>query len=202
MKKIFSRSRIGSLILCLLLSMTAALLGGCMLHDGTPGSTAESVTEQNLAEPDETQQQEDSERETSIADQSLPESQEEIGESLTGEKESAVTEDGTYTSAEEVAEYIHRFGHLPSNYITKKEAENLGWESSRGNLWDVAPGKSIGGSRFGNYEGELPDAKGRKWYECDINYQGGYRNSERIVYSNDGLVYYTNDHYETFKQYY
>lgn len=202
MKKIISRSRICSLILCLLLSMTAALLGGCTVTDVAPGSTAEVKSEQNLVNTDETQLQENSESETPSADSSDPETPEETGESETEANNAAITEDGTYTSADEVAEYIHLYGHLPSNYITKKEAETLGWENSKGNLWDVAPGKSIGGSRFGNYEGLLPDAQSRKWYECDINYQGGYRNSERIVYSNDGLVYYTNDHYKTFKQYY
>ena len=101
-----------------------------------------------------------------------------------------------------MALYIHLYGHLPSNYITKKEAEAAGWNSSRGNLWDVAYGMSIGGSRFGNYEGALPDKDGRKWYECDVNYQGGYRGSERILYSSDGLIYYTGDHYETFEQLY
>lgn len=113
-----------------------------------------------------------------------------------------VSEDGTYTSPEQVAEYLHLYGHLPSNYITKKEAEAAGWDSSKGNLWDVADGMSIGGSRFGNYEGALPDKEGRRWYECDVNYEGGYRGAERLLYSSDGLIYYTGDHYETFKQLY
>lgn len=116
--------------------------------------------------------------------------------------DSAVSENGTYTSREEVAEYIHLFGHLPSNYITKKEAEALGWDSRAGNLWEVAPGKSIGGSRFGNYEGNLPDKNGRKYYECDIDFEGGYRGAKRIIYSNDGLIFYTEDHYKTFEQLY
>lgn len=117
------------------------------------------------------------------------------------EKDS-VTEDGTYTSPEQVALYIHQYGHLPSNYITKKEAEAAGWDSSKGNLWEVADGMSIGGSRFGNYEGALPDKDSRKWYECDVNYEGGYRGAERLLYSSDGLIYYTGDHYKTFKQLY
>lgn len=110
-----------------------------------------------------------------------------------------VEEDGEYSTPEEVALYIHTYGELPGNYISKKDAEALGWSSRQGNLWDVAPGKSIGGSRFGNYEGLLPEAKGRKYYECDVNYEGGYRGGERIVYSNDGLVYYTKDHYKSFE---
>ena len=113
-----------------------------------------------------------------------------------------VEKDGSYTSKEEVALYIHTYGELPGNYITKREAEDLGWVASKGNLWDVAPGKSIGGSRFGNYEGLLPDAKGRKYFECDIDFDGTYRNAKRIIYSNDGLIYYTDDHYKSFEQLY
>ena len=111
-----------------------------------------------------------------------------------------VTEDGHYNSKDEVALYIFTYQKLPSNYLTKSEAEDLGWISSKGNLDEVAPGMSIGGNRFGNYEGLLPDAKNRTWTECDINYEGGFRGAERIVFSNDGLIYYTADHYETFEK--
>ena len=69
-----------------------------------------------------------------------------------------------------------------------------------GNLWDVADGMSIGGDKFGNREGLLPKESGRQYYECDIDYEGGYRNGKRIVYSNDGLIYYTEDHYESFEE--
>ncbi|MEG1017433.1 MAG: ribonuclease domain-containing protein [Oscillospiraceae bacterium] len=109
-----------------------------------------------------------------------------------------VFEDEEYTSKEELAAYIHEFGHLPTNFITKNEAEAMGWEDKQGNLADVAPQKSIGGGRFGNYEGLLPNKKGREWRECDVGYKEGYRNAKRIVYSNDGLIYYTEDHYKTF----
>lgn len=111
-----------------------------------------------------------------------------------------VEEDGWYDTMEEVAIYLTFFEELPDNYLTKKEAQALGWESRKGNLWDVADGCSIGGDRFGNYEGLLPDAKGRKWTECDIDFDGRYRNSKRIVFSNDGLLYYTDDHYESFDE--
>lgn len=114
-------------------------------------------------------------------------------------EEPTLSEDGTYTSKDEVAEYLHTYGHLPSNFITKKEAKKLGWVSSEGNLDEVAPGMSIGGDYFGNYEGNLPEADGRDYYECDIDFDGTYRNAKRIVYSNDGLIYYTEDHYETFE---
>lgn len=110
-----------------------------------------------------------------------------------------VTEKGWYDSKEEVAVYLKLFDKLPDNYITKKEAERLGWKT-KGDLDEVAPGMSIGGDRFGNYEGSLPDKKGRKWTECDIGYTKGGRNAKRVVFSNDGLIYYTDDHYNTFTQ--
>lgn len=110
-----------------------------------------------------------------------------------------VQKDGEYSDREHVAEYLRKYGRLPKNYISKREAQALGWVSSYGNLWKVAPGKSIGGDRFGNYEGLLPDKKGRTWYECDIDFDGTYRNAKRILYSSDGLIYYTEDHYQTFE---
>ena len=113
-----------------------------------------------------------------------------------------VKEDGTYTSKEEVAVYIHTYGHLPSNYITKKEAQDLGWVSNQGNLDEVAPGKSIGGDKYGNYDKMLPEEDGRTYQECDIDFDGGFRNEKRIIFSSDGLIFYTNDHYETFEQLY
>ena len=111
-----------------------------------------------------------------------------------------VEEGGRYDTMEEVAIYLTFFDELPENYITKKEAQALGWDNRKGNLWKVADGCSIGGDRFGNYEGLLPDAKGRRWTECDICFDGGYRNGRRIVFSNDGLIYYTADHYQSFDE--
>ena len=111
----------------------------------------------------------------------------------------SIEEDGWYSSKEDVAEYIEVYQQLPDNFITKQEAIELGWDNSKGNLWEVAEGMSIGGDRFMNREGLLPDEKGRIWTECDINYDGGYRGAERIVFSNDGLIYYTDDHYESFE---
>jgi len=106
----------------------------------------------------------------------------------------------TQTQFDEVAEYISEHHELPDYYITKKEARELGWKPSEGNLDKVAPGKSIGGDVFQNREGLLPKKKGRTWYEADINYSGGTRGSDRILYSNDGLIYKTTDHYQTFEQ--
>ncbi|MBR4019341.1 MAG: ribonuclease [Clostridia bacterium] len=107
-----------------------------------------------------------------------------------------IDENGSYTSKDDVALYIHTYGHLPNNFITKNEARELGWEG--GSVEDYAPGCSIGGDRFGNYEGILPE--GKKYTECDIDTLGrSSRGSRRIVFSNDGCIYYTDDHYETFE---
>ncbi|MBO7407268.1 MAG: hypothetical protein J6V14_06515 [Clostridia bacterium] len=108
--------------------------------------------------------------------------------------------DGVYTSKNDVALYIHTYGKLPKNYITKTEAQNVyGW-SGNGNdkLENYAPGKTIGGDKFGNREGLLPKKSGRQYYECDIDTMGKVRGTKRIVYSNDGLIYYTEDHYESY----
>ena len=94
---------------------------------------------------------------------------------------------------------INRKLYKSKRYLTKKEAQDLGWDSKAGNLKDVAPGKSIGGDYFGNYEGLLPEADEREYHECDIDSDGGFRNAKRIVFSNDGLIYYTEDHYKTFE---
>ena len=113
-------------------------------------------------------------------------------------EEPVLDEEGSYTTKEDVALYIYIYGHLPENFITKDEARKLGWEG--GGLEDYAPGKCIGGDRFGNYEGLLPDAPGRRWTECDIGTLGrDSRGAKRIVFSNDGLIYYTDDHYESFE---
>lgn len=109
----------------------------------------------------------------------------------------ALDEGGEYTSAEDVALYLHLYAHLPQNFITKKDARALGWNG--GGLDEYADGKCIGGDRFGNYEGLLPDTPGREYHECDIDtLHAVSRGAKRIVYSNDGLIYYTEDHYESF----
>ena len=115
---------------------------------------------------------------------------------------SLIDEDGEYTSTEDVALYLNTFQKLPSNYITKNEARDSGSVSSEGNLWEVTDNKSIGGDKFGNREGLLPKETGRIYYECDVNYNGGFRGGERIVFSNDGLIFYTDDHYNSFDQLY
>lgn len=157
----------------------------------------ETSTEETTVPEKTTDTQETSSEET--PDISTGEPAAEENEIPAEEEKAVIDENGTYTSKEEVAAYIHEYGHLPSNFITKKEAKKLGWVSSEGNLDEAAPGMSIGGDYFGNYEGNLPEEKGRDYYECDIDFDGTYRNAKRIVFSNDGLIYYTEDHYETFE---
>ena len=129
------------------------------------------------------------ESETPAAEPSAPEA---------AEEPELLDEDGSYTSKEDVALYVHTYGHLPSNFIPKKQAEAAGWQG--GPLDKVLPGMSIGGDYFGNYEGKLPKAKGRQWTECDLNTLGARtRGAERLIFSNDGLIYYTPDHYESFE---
>ena len=119
--------------------------------------------------------------------------------------DAAVTEEllveygNDYISDEEVALYLHAFEELPPNYITKNEAKELGWDGNGNHLWQLSYGYCIGGDKFGNREGILPKAKGRQYYECDVNFDDGKRGAERLVFSNDGLIYYTADHYNSFE---
>jgi len=125
-----------------------------------------------------------------------------IRENTSDVSEIQVEKGTSYSSKDEVARYIHQFNELPPNYITKDKARELGWDNSKGNLWEIAEGKSIGGDTFGNREGLLPKKDSRHYFECDINYNEGFRGSERIVYSDDGLIFYTADHYRTFERLY
>lgn len=111
-----------------------------------------------------------------------------------------VQKDENYYSLEEVASYLMTEGKLPKNFLTKKEVIKMGWDAKEGNLWEVTDKKAIGGDYFGNREGILPEKKGRKYFEADIDYQGGRRNAKRLIYTNDKKMYYTNDHYKIFKE--
>ena len=106
-------------------------------------------------------------------------------------------EDGAYYSMEDVSEYLIEYKKLPKNYLTKKEARDLGWEPREGNLWEVTDKGVIGGDFFGNFERQLPEGD---YKEADVNYQGGRRGAERLVYDEDINVYYTKDHYKTFER--
>lgn len=112
------------------------------------------------------------------------------------ETEAVIDENGCYTTKEDVSLYIYTYGDLPKNFMTKSEARALGWEG--GGLEEYAPGMCIGGDYFGNYEGLLPED--RDYTECDIDTLGrDSRGAKRIVFSDDGLIYYTEDHYESFE---
>ena len=112
--------------------------------------------------------------------------------------QTSIDENQSYFDKENVALYIHTYGHLPNNYVTKKEATEAGW--SGGSIEEYLPGKAIGGDVFSNREKLLPIKDGRIYYECDIDTNGqSSRGAKRIVFSNDGLIYYTDDHYKSFE---
>lgn len=170
-------------------AMMLSLMTGCVRRktpSGTTATTAAAVTETTASV-------------TTKASEKTEETTEKTSSQTTEEtKQTApIDEDGTYDSAKDVALYIHTYNKLPPNYITKKEAKKLGW--SGGSLEGFAPGKCIGGDHYGNFEGLLPEKKGRSYTECDIDTLGkSSRGAKRIVFSNDGLIYYTKDHYKTF----
>ena len=189
-----------SLLLVLLLCCSlAACAIGELMEGPEQGNGLEIVTKEKDPTPS-TVPPADSEKQTDAGSETEPAGSEAVvsAPDETEPEEQLLDEDGWYNSKEEVALYIHQYGKLPGNYITKKEAEALGWPG--GSLEPYAPGKSIGGTYFGNYEGLLPTAKGRKYTECDIDTAGkSSRGAKRIVFSNDGLIYYTGDHYESFE---
>lgn len=157
--------------LLLILSLLASLLCGCAVVPGQPAPSAPAAQDELVLLED-------------------------APSASAGE--TSLDENGSYTSKEDVAAYLIAFGHLPPNFITKSDARAAGWQG--GALEPYCPGKCIGGDRFGNREGLLPRAKGRVWTECDINTLGASsRGAERLVFSNDGLIYYTGDHYESFQ---
>ena len=176
-----------AILLLLIIALTAAFLPGC---------------KQNAVEPpaeDPVAQVEEPEEGPVEPEQVPVEGGNSAGEVVTEPDEAELLpEDGWYYSKEEVALYIYTYGHLPDNFMTKTEAKKLGWNG--GSLEKYAPGKVIGGDYFGNYEGNLPKKKGRTYTECDIDTYGKKsRGEKRIVFSNDGLIFYTDDHYETFE---
>lgn len=103
------------------------------------------------------------------------------------------------TAEQTVLAYLQTYQKLPKYYMTKRQAQNSGWDARRGNLCEVLPGKAIGGDRFSNREKLLPSQRGRIWYEADINYRCGRRGADRLIYSSDGLIYVTQDHYQHFR---
>lgn len=207
------RSRWPGLLLAVI--MTVVLMTGCAgagKEDAQENvAVLTTVTEQESREETSGPESEDTDEEAEEASGPESEYTDEEAEEAAGpapEKtaeaepddsaEKRIDENGSYTTRDDVALYIHVYGKLPSNFITKKEAEKLGWTG--GSLEPYAPGKCIGGGRFGNYEGVLPQGN---YKECDIDTLGKKsRGAKRIVYSDDGRIYYTADHYESFTQLY
>ena len=211
------------LLSALLAIVTLLSFAGCAFVPGptrdpsaTKFQTAGVITHEDTDEPEETTAADI----TVVTDEPTEETTEEVTEAATEEvttkkkkekktekvtetekqtetEKPAIDKNGSYTKKDDVALYIHTYGKLPNNFITKKEAEKLGW--SGGGLDKYANGKCIGGDRFGNYEGLLPKKKGRTYTECDIDtMHKSSRGAKRIIFSNDGLIYYTDDHYESF----
>lgn len=112
----------------------------------------------------------------------------------------ATDEISVRTADRQVAGYLQQHRRLPDFYLTKAQARREGWTPSKGNLCQVLPGRAIGGDRFANREGKLPADAERQWYEADVNYHCGRRSTDRLLYSNDGLIYLTTDHYRSFQR--
>ena len=168
-----------------LLMSAALLLSACGTQESAPSDGAQ----QSSATSQQTQETEASQHEESSQDTEEP-PKDTLNDNLP-------TYGEYYYDLTNVVLYIEVYDELPSNYITKAEARELGWEG--GSVEDYMEGAAIGGDRFGNYEGLLPEAEGRTYTECDIDTKGyGSRGSRRLVFSNDGLYFYTSDHYESF----
>ncbi len=169
-----------------------------------PEESSSVSQESKSEESSSTSQEPKSEESSSMSQEPKSEESSSVSQESKSEEPSSISqepevldENGSYTTCEDVALYLETYEHLPGNFITKKEARALGWEG--GSLEPYAPGKCIGGDRFGNYEKLLPEAEGRSYRECDIDTLGAdSRGAKRIVYSDDGLIYYTEDHYASF----
>ena len=182
-----------SLALLLMLALAASLLLGCAVTTVSEAPVQNSQSQSAPVQDELVLLPADE-----AADASAPAELPAPAEAASPAEEALPDEDGSYTTREDVLAYLIAYGHLPSNFITKNDARAAGWEG--GSLEPYCPGKCIGGDRFGNREGLLPTARGRTWTECDINTLGKRsRGAERIVFSNDGLIYYTGDHYESFE---
>ncbi len=229
MKRIITRS--AALLLCLLMIFTAAACAkryepakpeteytGLEIITASPETTGAETTaavpetEPDTASPPDTEEPETTSPETTNPETTKPETTvPETTKPETTKPETTVPEteapkideNGTYTSKDDVALYIHTYGKLPKNFITKAKAQAAGWDGGGLDSVKSLYGKCIGGDTFGNYEKHLPTKSGRKYYECDIDtLHAKARGVKRIVFSNDGLIYYTDDHYQSFTRLY
>ena len=96
----------------------------------------------------------------------------------------------------ETVQSIRTANRLPPRYVTKDEARAHGWRG--GGLCTVWPGHTIGGDVMRNFGGAIPDAPGRIYREADLDSDCRSRGPRRLVFSNDGRIYVTLDHYTTF----
>lgn len=198
-------------ILSLLLVIFTLFLTGCGSIDSGDvldivGEVATDIIEDALTDTQEyeTEQSPDSNSVEETVDETVDETADKIDADIsdtedTSVNEPVVYEDEYYYDVENVVLYLHTYGKLPDNFITKNEARDLGWEG--GSVERYLEGAAIGGDYFGNREELLPIADGRKYTECDIDTNGkSSRGAKRLVFSNDGLYFYTDDHYESFTE--
>lgn len=196
------KRRFSSVLLSLLLLLSLTACGQVQGSDSAStgvqyGSGLADLPVLSTEDEDQNHAPSNADRSADLAEGNQAEGNQSGGKSDEGNR--TVDEDGWYTSKEEVALYIHLYERLPDNYVTKDEAENAGWSGGNVERY-TGEGTAIGGSYFGNREGLLPKAQGRSYTECDIDTVGeSSRGTKRIVFSNDGLVYYTDDHYESFE---
>lgn len=185
MKKHIPFRRIASFMLAML--MLVLTVAGCTGRDNKSSNTPTGASKESIS------------AETSGNTEASKEQGESKQENSQEPTQAKLDENGSYTSKEEVALYLSIYGRLPKNFITKAEAQKLGWTG--GSLEKYAKGKCIGGDKFGNHEGLLP--KGEQYYECDIDTLGASsRGAKRLVFTKSGKIYYTEDHYETFEKLY
>lgn len=198
--------RISALLLALVWALALTACGGQMgaaptLPAETAGVSQSVSVEPPSAAPDTPAPAEDTPSPSPAEETAAPIPAEETAPQESEEASQApeLDEDGFYHTKDEVALYLYLYGRLPDNYVTKREAQDLGWTGGSVERW-AGEGTAIGGSRFGNYEGLLPEKDGRTYQECDIDTVGtSSRGAKRIVFSNDGLIYYTEDHYQSFE---
>lgn len=181
------------LIIALLLALGAAMIGLRQPHHNTPSAGAPSHG--SSAAPS-----------ASVPEQNQPAGTLARNRSATPSvtappRNPPATQDiSRLTRQQVVVSYLQQHQRLPDYYIRKNQARQQGWQPSQGNLCQALPGRAIGGDRFSNREKQLPERAGRQWYEADINYQCGRRGSDRLLYSSDGLMFVTTDHYQRFVQ--
>lgn len=215
MKQSFKRLSAGLLALFMLLSLSACRLlpeyvgdGILELLEDDPLDEKESTGSELIELPDEEDETPPVDEETEISgeDENLPETDEPVEPDVGSEdakQDDGPVEGEYYYDLENVVLYVYTYGKLPPNYITKTQASRKGWQGGPVDSYLEGNVAAIGGDTFGNREGLLPKAKGRKYTECDIDTLGNHgRGAKRLVYSNDGLFFYTDDHYESFTEVY